>query len=221
MLVVGEALGQTEVNKLDHAVVAENQVVGLHIAVHDPGRVRDGERAASLPHDSDGFALPEPATALDAISHRQTGHQLHGQVEDRFDAAEVIDLDDVAVVQPRHRARLGQESQPGGFVVGIAVEHLERRPLERGGARGTHAPCRPRGPRDLAYRRSIRESARGHRFRLLPVLSCASRLVSIASALEADGIQLNEPPVVPPVLPDNKPDIRSRGSPGRPSPRAG
>ena len=107
-LVLVHALGDAEVHELQLGPAGEHEVVRLDVAVDDPERVRDGERAHRLAHDLDRVALAEPP-ALQKRAEGLAVHVLHREVVDALDAAEVVDLDDVGVVQARGRAGFLQE----------------------------------------------------------------------------------------------------------------
>ena len=126
--------GDAEVGDLDHAVAAHQQVAGLDVAVHDPGRVRGGDAGGGLGDDVGG-GLGRHRTALgEQLGQRLTVDQLHHQVGPRVGVvvgarqlAVVEDGGDVGVLQPGRVAGLGGEALPEVLVAGVLVlEHLHR-----------------------------------------------------------------------------------------------
>ena len=105
--------GQPEVGDLHHAVVGEQDVLRLDVAVHEPGAVRRGQRAQHRLHDRDGLGGAEPAAFAQQVAQRAALDELHDQedvVPVRVDlVALVVDGDGVEVGEPGGGARLAGE----------------------------------------------------------------------------------------------------------------
>ena len=103
-----------------------HEVVGLEVAVHDPGGVRLGERARDLRGN-----LQRPARrkrpARHQLSHRLPLDQLHADVRLAVDLTELVDGHDGGMIQRRRGTRLGFESTE---TILIAAE-IRRQELER------------------------------------------------------------------------------------------
>ena len=125
---LGERARETEVGDAHDAVLVEQQVRGLDVAVQHVARVRVLERRRDVAADArrlrdrEQRALVEhrpQAAALEQLEH----HERHVVV------APVVDGDDVGVVQRRRELRLGPEAaQERGVVGERGVQHLDRDP---------------------------------------------------------------------------------------------
>ena len=136
-----------EVGHLDPAVGGDEQVGGLHVAVHDPGGVGDAEGVGRLGEQLLGGGRVERCPRSQQGGERLAVDELHDQVgavgrrpvvgcalpvvEDRGDAG---------VVQRGGVARLGLEAGAEERVVGVlGLEHLDRHgPVQDGVARRPH-----------------------------------------------------------------------------------
>ena len=136
-----ETLRDAEVHELHVAAARQHQVVGLDVAMDDAVGVRDGQGAARVPDDLDGFRLAEMA-AFEVRAERMPVHELHREVVDGVDAPEVVDLDDVRMVQPSGGAGLLEEALHVPRVLGqLQGERLERdEPVQREIARAVDLP---------------------------------------------------------------------------------
>jgi len=80
--VVTEQSRDAKVKHLDHGhatrCAREKHVVGLEVAVHDPGPMRGPEGVSELSHHEPEFGGREGATLLDALSEVVAFEQLHG-----------------------------------------------------------------------------------------------------------------------------------------------
>jgi hypothetical protein len=119
-----DRLGDAEVGD-DGAAVGEQDVLRLHVAVHDAGAVRVGERARHVARDVHGVVdrerplpLEPPAEALPLDErHRVVQHaalELAGREEGH----------DVRVLQPRGEADLALEPLRGEPLGEVGAEHL-------------------------------------------------------------------------------------------------
>ena len=72
--------GETEVADLDAAVVGEQHVLGLQVAVHDAGLVRGGETGEHRLEDVDRLLGGERAVLLQQVAQRDAGQVLHDEV---------------------------------------------------------------------------------------------------------------------------------------------
>ncbi len=188
-------LREPEVGHAHASVVADEDVVGLEVAVDDAGGVGGGEAAAGGAQGVDDRApaargIAQPAAEGGALD------QLHDDEELVVGGADLVDGDDVGVGQARHGARFTRE--PGTEAVAVVgagqAQDLEgdlalpdRDPRPR-----RPAPCRrprPRGARDSArYGRRLRALAArarqgaGHGPRARGTPRSASRWRSAASS---------------------------------------
>ena len=102
--------GEAEVHHAHRSVAPDHHVLGLEVAVHEPGRVRGREpRARRDEHVADLRARPRRC--------RQPGRQrlavdeLHREEDAVLDLARVVDRDHVRVRQARDRLRLAQQAR--------------------------------------------------------------------------------------------------------------
>jgi hypothetical protein len=133
-------LGQAEVDDLRVAVLGDQDVVGLEIAVNDPGAVRFAESVRDLGQDFDRAA--ERETVLQRLAQRLALDQLHGDVvhfgpalraladrlyvHDRLGVSDLVNADDVRVAESRGRARFVGEAADALPVAGqIGREDFE------------------------------------------------------------------------------------------------
>nr|WP_236644675.1 hypothetical protein [Sorangium cellulosum] len=131
---VARELRHAEVEQLGEAAAARlgghEDVLGLQIAVRDPGRVRGVERVGDALEEGDGAARREADLAPDQRAEREPVEQLHDEVVPPVDDAEREDVDDVAVPDAVHRARLADEARDDGRIGREPlVQHLDRDPL--------------------------------------------------------------------------------------------
>ncbi|CAM4290676.1 hypothetical protein COSO111634_36060 [Corallococcus soli] len=148
-------LGDTEVDDLDLALVAQQHVVRRDVAVDDVQRraaaVRARVRVVQPPahlhrdEDRDGNGQGGHATLDGALEDTVEGlavHELHGEEVLAVHAAEVEDLGDVAMGERGGDARLADEHGDEGLVVRVLGEDLldEDRLGHPGGAHQLRAP---------------------------------------------------------------------------------
>ena len=140
---LGERAGETEVGDADDAVLVEEEVRGLDVAVQDPACVRVLERRRDVATDPGGLRHAEErlpvehrpeAAALEQLEH----HERHVVL------APVVDGDDVRMVQRGRDLRLGPEPAEERRVLGQRrVQHLDRDATTQPGVLGdVHATAR-------------------------------------------------------------------------------
>lgn len=102
--------GDPEVADLHRAVGGEHQVVGLDVAVNDPGGVRGGQALGRLRPEPEDVLDREPAgvPVQQALQVRAVQVFQH-QIGQPAVLADVVDRGDVAVYQPRGRTSLPLE----------------------------------------------------------------------------------------------------------------
>ena len=94
--------GDAEVGQLRFAEVRQEQVLGLDVAVHDPGPVRRLEGAGDLDGGVDGFGPCEPTVPLEPVGHAALGQVGHREVGAAVGGcARVEDGDDLGVSRDR------------------------------------------------------------------------------------------------------------------------
>ena len=131
---LGDVLHEPEVENLDEvglvAVLDEEDVRGLEVAMDDAERVRLAQRAADLAGDVGGALLGEVAGLADGPVERVPHEVLHRHVVDVVVGATVVeDRDRVRVRELRGDARLEEEALVELRVLlarVVRVQHLER-----------------------------------------------------------------------------------------------
>ncbi len=155
-----EVFGEAEVGDLGRAVVGQQDVGGLEVAVDDAPLVGVVNRPRHLGHQLRHRALPfgprhRPAAGVRRLLQAAALGQFQRQVRLPLGFADVEDLDDVGVLQPRDRLRLGAEAGQVLRVVGVARDHLQRhappQPLVPGVVHHPHAAA-PQQPQHLIPR---------------------------------------------------------------------
>ena len=129
-----------EVHQLQDAVVADHHVLGLEVAVDDARLVRVPQRPGELLDHQRGQLGREEALALGEALERLAPDQLGDQervLGGRW-VGEVEHLEDVGVLQPRHRPGLAGQPRAGVLLLRqVRVEDLDRDLTVK---RGVHAP---------------------------------------------------------------------------------
>ena len=138
---------ESEVADLDAAVFGEQDVLGLDIAMHDPGAVRCGETREDRVHDRDRLRHRESALLTEEFAQGDTGKVLHDQIGHVAVLALVEDVDHMRVGEPGRRpCLLDEPTLEHGVVAQVAVHHLERdaslEPEVGGHVHGRHASAR-------------------------------------------------------------------------------
>src|SRR2546430_12024107 len=110
----GQRLRDPEVRHDDAAATPlEQDVVGLHVAMDDPKRVRGPERVGGLLHDAARLVRGQPAAPLELGAERLAVHVGHHEVDQPVRAlADRVDRHDMRVRQPRRRLGLAHKAEP-------------------------------------------------------------------------------------------------------------
>ena len=126
-LAVG-GLGDAEVGDLHPPVELDEHVARLHVAVHQPARVRGGERVGHLVRRCrPRVADRQRAVQVDRLAQGGAVHELHHDVRDAVVLAGVVGGDDVRVGDRRRGHRLPPEPGAQRLVLGEhRVEGLHR-----------------------------------------------------------------------------------------------
>ena len=147
-----DPLRQAEVEDLDVAVPADEEVLGLQVPMDDALLVRRGETPGNLERVVHGL-LRGDRTGVELLAQRLAFEKLHDRVGDALLRSEVEDRQDVRMRERRDRLRLALEP---GERVGIGRDglrkHLDRDvPLELRVPRPIHLPhpARAEGREDL------------------------------------------------------------------------
>src|SRR6185503_410540 len=117
------------VRDLRAALLVDDDVVGLQVAVDDPAAVGEAGGAEHLDGEVDRTRRVERGLLLDDGLERAAVEELHRDVVRALPLAAVVDGDDVLVVEARRAARLAPEALDELGVLGeAAVQDLERDP---------------------------------------------------------------------------------------------
>ena len=105
--------------------LVEQDVLGLHVAMHDVLRVRVGERLRDRAHDARDLGRLRAQVAMREVAVRQVRHRVVQQTAAR--APDLVDRDDVRMIQARDGARLALEAFGQLLRHRVLVrEHLQR-----------------------------------------------------------------------------------------------
>jgi hypothetical protein len=142
---LGQRPGQAEVGQPGGAVLVEEEVGRLHVAVDEPPGVGVVEAGGDLAADGGGLGRGQSVAPVEEAPEAAALEEFEDH-EWRLVFAPVVDSDDVGVVQGRRHLRLGAEAAEEPGVVGQGgVKDLDGHlPLE------PHVPGRvdaPAGPR--------------------------------------------------------------------------
>ena len=128
---VVDGAGDAEVGDLGQAVVAEQDVAGLDVAVHHPGLVGGGQRVGHLAPDvRDALGVQRPV-GDEGLGEAARGQVLHDQPRLPVVLDDVVDRDRVRVVQAGDHPRLA-EHPAMGLVAGLLVGTRGQRHLFEG-----------------------------------------------------------------------------------------
>jgi uncharacterized protein len=100
---------QPEIGDPQVAVGGDQHVLGLEVAMDQPGAMRRGEAAPGA-HESIPDLAPRPRFGAAPRAQGPPGAVLHRDEHLIAIGAHLVDDDDVRVRQPRHRARLAQQA---------------------------------------------------------------------------------------------------------------
>ena len=118
--------GQSEVEHLHVAVIAQHDVIGLDVAVDDAGRLGRGQRACHLREDVDDLADVESALRH-PLAKRDAFHELGGDERMIVDLSDLVDGENVRMVERRRGLRfMGQAIAMLATRHDVAAEYLQR-----------------------------------------------------------------------------------------------
>ena len=124
---LGQRAGDAEVGHPHPALLVEQEVRRLDVAVHQPADVGVGETLGHLGPELGGLGMGEPDVAVEQVAQRAPAEILEDQIRPVGVLAPVEDTQDVGVVERGDRARLGAEALQEGAVGGEAgLEDLDR-----------------------------------------------------------------------------------------------
>src|SRR4051794_3443948 len=116
-----------EVRDLQPAVVPDDHVVRLEVAMDHAAPVRERRRLEDLDREVDRPQLVERRLVADQLLQGPPRQELHRDVVGAVVLAAVEHADDVGVLEPRRGGRLAPEALHELAVAGeAAVQHLER-----------------------------------------------------------------------------------------------
>ncbi|GEC08124.1 hypothetical protein SSP24_57790 [Streptomyces spinoverrucosus] len=126
-----QGAGDAEVHHLHGAVVRDDDVRRLDVAVHDAVLVRVGERLQDAGDDDQGLLRAGRLGVVQQIADGAALDQLHHDVRHRLAAHEVlagvVHGDDRVVVETGHRLGLAREARLGHRVLGeVGAQQLDR-----------------------------------------------------------------------------------------------
>ena len=128
----------------------EEDVVGLEIAMDDPGGVRACEALEDLRDDVQRLGERHAARPAEALAEVLAAEQLHDEIRASVLGAGVEDRDDVRALDRAHRPRLAGEARDDSLVGGeLRVDELDRDALAEA---DVLAPRRPRPCRRVRRR---------------------------------------------------------------------
>ena len=120
-----DRLGDAEVRE-EELVPAEEDVLGLHVTVHDAGAVGVPERAGDLLQDAHRLGHRQRPVATEPVAQGLALDVRHGEPQQPRAGARVIHREDVRMLQSGGHADLALEplgTERGGH---LGVEHLDR-----------------------------------------------------------------------------------------------
>ena len=118
-----DGAGEAEVGDLDAAVVGEQDVLGLDVAMEDAGGVRGGERTEYRLDHGQCLRGRHRRFLADQVAHGEAGDVLHHQEERPVVVTVVEDGDHVVMGEPGGGTRLALEPSYELVVVGEALVH--------------------------------------------------------------------------------------------------
>ena len=134
-------MGEAEVGDDDAAVVADEDVVGLEVAVDEAGGLGGGEAAAGGDEGGEDLA-PGAGGAAEPLTEGDAVDQLHGEEDLGASDADVVDGDDAGVGEAGHRLGLAEEALGGG-AADVGADQLQGAPAVElrvvGGVDDAHA----------------------------------------------------------------------------------
>jgi len=136
------APGEAEIGQLRHPVpLADDDIGGLEVAMDDALAVDEGEGAADLGGDVEGFGEGQGAVALKALVETLTGDEIADDVGKGTCGAEAVNGDDVGMVSDLCGGEgFSLEACPGGLLVRCDDLECEAGAVPVDLKDGAHAP---------------------------------------------------------------------------------
>ncbi len=116
---------EAEVEHAHAPVAAEDRVVGLEVAMHDPDRVCGRDPATRLDVARDDLRVGR-SRAQGPLPQRRAAHELHHDEDASALLTDLEHLRDVVVDDPRHRSRLAAQALASRRPVVRELEQLDR-----------------------------------------------------------------------------------------------
>ena len=152
---------------LARATVEHEDVAGLDVAMHNPGRGRHRERAGHVVEDGEQGRRRQRAS-FEHVIERGAGDELHHQERVRAARDEVVHPHDRGVVQPgQHLALATEPDECVGVGEDVPMDALDRHQPVEGSLPGEHDVAERAGAQRAHEFEFGRERAFVHRNRIL------------------------------------------------------
>ncbi len=122
----GKLLAGAEIHEHQAPAALAHDVLGLDVAVQQPGAVHRRQRRAQIQADEGRFARAKWPARLNGLLERLAAHELHPQADAAVVLLGTIHLHDVPMTHTREPARLVEQPPVSFGMVPLVVQQLER-----------------------------------------------------------------------------------------------
>ena len=120
------SFGDTEIGQIRMTILREQDILRLHVTMHQPRIVRYVQRSGDLAEDVDRVLRRKPSL-VHPLAQRRPLDETHCQIEPPFRLSRVVDRNNIWMIQRSRMFPFSPEPLPERFVAAqLRREHLQR-----------------------------------------------------------------------------------------------